>query len=111
MLKSSLIYLIILICPGFGDLVKDDKGKQNNIYWFYFIGSQTPSDRENSENYCPMNLISICLGGINECVVVTNSFRRDTNGIIRPNFSNVTFDFTTGMPNGGTGFIANFTSL
>jgi len=80
--------------------------------WYSYSGSQDPLNRTNSGNYSACAFPPTCTGGINECCVELY-VKLDLLGHppYHPDFTNVTFDGATGMPNGGSDFIANNTKF
>lgn len=70
---------------------------------YEYTGAQTPQARTQADNYLKVSSIT-CLGGTNECsVTLSQDFGT------HPDFTNVTFDPSTGMPNGGSDFVSNST--
>jgi hypothetical protein len=72
---------------------------------YEYTGDQTPAERSQAENYIKVTSIS-CPGGNNECAVTL-----DQDFGTHPDFTNVTTDATTGMPDGGSDFVSNSTKL
>lgn len=106
--------LAIAVAVGFSAFTKAPsiKGKKftTGDYYYIFGGSQTVSDREAAANYSSPQLSapSSCPNITNECAVkVTVTLDIHGNPPAHPDFTNVTFDGSTGYPNGGTAFKAN----
>jgi len=117
MKKYLLASLAIILAVGFSAFTKPSahitKGKtfDTGIYWYVYSGSQDKTDRENPANYnTPTIGKPACTGTINECAVqVTVTLDSNGNPPANPDFTNVTFNGTTGFPSGGTAFDANAT--
>jgi hypothetical protein len=78
--------------------------KDSNTTYVYNSTDQSIAARETASNYVKGS--ANCPSGNNECsVILTQDFGT------HPDFTNVTFDPTTGMPNGGSDFVKNLTQL
>jgi hypothetical protein len=101
-LKIAMVFMLVASAGLYGF-----KPKKNNMDTFYvYVGtSQLVSARSNSNNY-RSSTTNPCGGGANECGVML----AQDYGLF-PNFRLVSFNTTTGMPDGGLDFVANYTKL
>jgi len=87
------------------------KGKKftTGQYWYTFSGAQTVSDRQVKTNYTsPVSSEPTCSGITNECAAkVTVTLDIHNNPPANISSTNVTFDATTGFPNGGSDLLQN----
>lgn len=90
--------------------IQNTNKTEDNTYWYSYTGTtQSIQDRSNPENYT--NPVAeepnACEEGLNECAVqvkgVTGTAPDDISSL------SITFNSTSGMPEGGANFQANAT--
>lgn len=100
--KSKLVLPILAVIVGIAAsafTVKPETKASNTVY-MYNSTDQSIQARETSSNYIKGSVT--CSGLGDECSVTLN---QDFG--THPVFTNVTFDSSTGMPNGGSAFVSN----
>lgn len=87
--------------------VKAAPAAKATTYYYQYVGAQTPTERKKGANYInPQTSTWDCEGNTNECSVQVSV----TSPTPPANIStlSITYDGTTGRPNGGSNFQANF---
>lgn len=99
-MKKNLLGLVAIVAAL--GMSAFDTFRVDTIYQ-YNTTDQTKTARETATNYIKVSSVT-CSGTGNECAVTLTK----DNGT-NPDFSSglVTFDATTGMPNGGSTFVNN----
>lgn len=101
-LRIGLTAVAVILAGGlsaFSVLPLNVNKDSDTIY--EYTGAQTPQARTQADNYLKVSSIT-CPSGTNECSVTL-----DQDFGTHPDFTNVTFNSLTGMPNGGSDFISN----
>jgi hypothetical protein len=99
-LRIGLTATAVILAGGLSAFSILPVNKDSNTTYVYSSTDQSIAARETASNYiigtttCPL--------GNNECSVTL-----DQNFGTNPDFTNVTFDPSTGMPNGGSDFVSN----
>ena len=75
---------------------------KKDVTLYRYDGLQSENERKIATNYTKMTSSIFCLGSGNECAVVM-SFDNGEH----PDFTNITFQPGTGIPNGGSDFLFN----
>ncbi len=110
--KSKLMLPILAVIVGVAasafTVIKNNSNstKVAGTYWYTFTGSQTVSGRMDKTQYVsPTTSKPGCSGNGNECAVEVSGI----NGVPPQDISslNVTFNGSTGMPDGGTNYADN----
>lgn len=115
MKRYLLGMLAIIVAIGFSAFTKPTAhitkvGKFTRAdYWYVYVGDQIDiSQREVNTNYTTPTLTEpTCGTGANECAVKVTVTLVGVNPPASPDFTNVTFDATSDMPNGGSDFKKN----
>lgn len=112
MFKSKLMLPILAVIVGvaasaFTTVNANHSNTRAGTYWYTYTGpTQSVSDRSNPANYTnPSTSEPQCVGKSNECAVEV----RNVSGTPPADISSlsITFDGTTGMPDGGSNFGLN----
>lgn len=110
MKKYFLSSLAIAVAVGFSAFTTiKANARANSDYYFVYTGtSQSPSALSNPANYEYKGSTPSCGGGADECAVEVSLSSAPTLDSTLPS-GDVTFNAITGVPDGGTDFVANET--
>ena len=115
MKKYLLGTFAIALAVGFSAFTKPEarihKGAKFTTQdtWYSYVGTQNSTERQKAANYTgPTTTQPTCsTGTINECTVKSTVTLVGGVPPANPDFTNATFDGTTGMPNIGSGTIVD----
>lgn len=101
-LRIGLTAAAVLLAGGLSafSILPLNVNKDSSTTYVYTSSDQSIQGRENPDNYAKGS--RTCAGSGNECLVIL-----DQDFGTHPDFTNVTFDSSTGMPNGGSDFVSN----
>ena len=107
MKKYLLGTCAVVLALSFSAFTKAPKAKFDTFFYQYTGPANNVDARKDAANYAnPQSSAFTCNFTGNECAVELQNV--SSTPPAHPDFTNITFDGTTGFPNGGTDFVANF---